>query len=89
MTRVKKVGALTAATGLVAVYDEPETRHGGRNGDDPNVFGYNAHAHPEVSTGTTLLISYTVNSFVNTDLYADASIYEPLFIDVTFADMGY
>lgn len=71
-----------------AVYDEPETGHGGRNGNDPNVFGYNAHAHPEVSTGNRLLISYNVNSFVNTDLYSDASIYEPRFIDVTFASTG-
>jgi hypothetical protein len=29
-----------------------------------------------------------VNSFVNTDLYSDASIYEPRFIDVTFAGTG-
>ena len=70
------------------VYNEPETGHGGSNGEDPNVFGYNAHAHPEVSTGSTLLISYNVNSFVNTDLYADASIYQPRFIDVTFAGTG-
>lgn len=68
-----------------AVYDEPETGHGGRDGTDPNVFGYNAHAHPEVSTRNTLRISYNVNSFVNTDLYSDASIYGPRFIDVTFA----
>jgi hypothetical protein len=67
------------------VYNEPEMGHGGRNHDDPNVFTYNAHAHPEVSTGNTLLISYNENSFVNTDLYNDASIYEPRFIDVTFA----
>jgi hypothetical protein len=71
------------------VYDEPETGHGGQSGNDPNVFGYNAHAHPEVSTGNTLLISYNVNSFVNTDLYADASIYEPRFIDVTFTGTGH
>jgi hypothetical protein len=71
-----------------AVYVEPETGHGGRGGNDPNVYGYNAKAHPEVSTGNTLLISYNVNSFVNTDLYSDASIYEPRFIDVTFAGTG-
>lgn len=66
------------------IYTEPEMGHGGKNGTDPNVFTYNAHAHPEVSSGDSLLISYNVNSFVNTDLYADASIYEPRFIDVTF-----
>lgn len=66
------------------VYTEPEMGHGGKSGTNPNVFTYNAHAHPEVSSGNTLLISYNVNSFVNTDLYSDASIYEPRFIDVTF-----
>jgi hypothetical protein len=30
------------------------------------------------------VVSYNVNSFVNTDHYHDASIYRPRFIDVTF-----
>lgn len=70
------------------VYTEPEMGHGGANGADANVFSYNAHAHPEVSDHGALLISYNVNSFVNTDLYSDASIYRPRFIDVTFGPRG-
>ena len=68
------------------VYTEPEMGHGGKNGTDANVFTYNAHAHPEVSSGNTLVISYNENSFVNTDLYSDASIYAPRFIDVKFRE---
>ncbi|MEU8249786.1 DUF4185 domain-containing protein [Nonomuraea sp. NPDC048916] len=62
-------------TGKQHVYTTPET--GG------NIFTYNAHAHPGVA-GTGLVVSYNVNSFVNTDHYRDVSIYRPRFIDVTF-----
>ncbi|MET7463771.1 DUF4185 domain-containing protein [Nonomuraea sp. NPDC005501] len=62
-------------TGKQHVYTTPET--GG------NIFTYNAHAHPEVS-GKGLVVSYNVNSFVNTDHYRDSSIYRPRFIDVSF-----
>ncbi|MER7504770.1 DUF4185 domain-containing protein [Nonomuraea pusilla] len=62
-------------TGRQTVYTTPET--GG------NVFTYNAHAHPGVA-GQGLVVSYNVNSFVNTDHYRDVSIYRPRFIDVSF-----
>ncbi|MEV0590242.1 DUF4185 domain-containing protein [Nonomuraea cavernae] len=62
-------------TGKQHVYTTPET--GG------NIFTYNAHAHPGVA-GKGLVVSYNVNSFVNTDHYRDVSIYRPRFIDVTF-----
>ncbi|MFG1704836.1 DUF4185 domain-containing protein [Nonomuraea sp. M3C6] len=62
-------------TGKQHVYTTPET--GG------NIFTYNAHAHPEIS-GNGLVVSYNVNSFVNTDHYRDVSIYRPRFLDVTF-----
>ncbi|NUW43687.1 DUF4185 domain-containing protein [Nonomuraea rhodomycinica] len=62
-------------TGKQHVYTTPET-----NG---NIFTYNAHAHPEVS-GKGLVVSYNVNSFVNTDHYRDSTIYRPRFIDVSF-----
>ncbi|TDC99270.1 DUF4185 domain-containing protein [Nonomuraea deserti] len=62
-------------TGKQHVYTTPET-----GGD---IFTYNAHAHPEVD-GDGLVISYNVNSFVNTDHYRDVSIYRPRFLDVTF-----
>lgn len=71
-------------TDRTPLYTTPETGHGGSQHNDPNVYTYNAKAHPEISTGSTLVISYNVNSFVNTDLYSDASIYEPRFIEVTF-----
>ncbi|MFI6604262.1 DUF4185 domain-containing protein [Nonomuraea sp. NPDC050536] len=62
-------------TGKQLIYTTPET--GG------NIFTYNAHAHPEIS-GNGLVVSYNVNSFVNTDHYHDVSIYRPRFIDVSF-----
>ncbi|MFD1934691.1 DUF4185 domain-containing protein [Nonomuraea mangrovi] len=57
------------------VYTTPET--GG------NIFTYNAHAHPEVA-GPGLVVSYNVNSFVNTDHYRDVTIYRPRFLDLAF-----
>ncbi|HEX4814280.1 MAG TPA: DUF4185 domain-containing protein [Nonomuraea sp.] len=62
-------------TGKQHVHTTPET--GG------NIFTYNAHAHPEIA-GDGLVVSYNVNSFVNTDHYRDVSIYRPRFLDVTF-----
>jgi hypothetical protein len=62
-------------TGKQHVYTTPET--------SGNIFTYNAHAHPEAS-GNGLVVSYNVNSFVNTDHYRDVSIYRPRFLDVTF-----
>ncbi|WP_219462581.1 DUF4185 domain-containing protein [Nonomuraea rhizosphaerae] len=64
-------------TGKQAVYTTPET--------SGNIFTYNAHAHPAVrGDGKGLVVSYNVNSFVNTDHYRDVSIYRPRFIDVSF-----
>lgn len=62
-------------------YTTPETGATGTYGD-ANVYTYNPHEHPELDSGNTLVISYNVNSFVNTDLYANASIYRPRFITV-------
>ncbi|GAA2210334.1 hypothetical protein GCM10009850_057930 [Nonomuraea monospora] len=62
-------------TGKQHVYTTPET--------SGNVFTYNAHAHPEID-GPGLVVSYNVNSFVNTDHYRDVTIYRPRFLDVTF-----
>ncbi|HLH57656.1 MAG TPA: DUF5005 domain-containing protein [Streptosporangiaceae bacterium] len=63
-------------------YTTPET---GANGTyhDPDVYTYNPHEHPELDRGNRLVISYNVNSLVNTDLYRTASIYRPRFIDVS------
>lgn len=70
-------------TGKTTVYSTPE---GGATGSygNPNVFTYNAHAHPELSGGGKIVVSYNVNSFVNTDHYKDSTIYRPRFIDLRF-----
>jgi len=65
-----------------AVYSTPEFGLFGTYAN-PNVFTYNSHEHPELGHDGTLVISYSVNSFVNTDLYKDASIYRPRFADIT------
>jgi hypothetical protein len=62
-------------TGKQHVYTTPET--------SGNIFTYNAHAHPQIA-GNGLVVSYNVNSFVNTDHYRDVSIYRPRFLDVKF-----
>jgi hypothetical protein len=61
-------------TGKTELYTTPET--GG------NVFTYNAKAHPNLGDGDTLVISYNVNSFNPDDLYADAGLYRPRYVDV-------
>lgn len=61
-------------TGRTVLYETPET--GG------NVFTYNAKAHPNLSDGDRLLVTYNVNSFDSADLYEDARIYRPRYVDV-------
>lgn len=63
-------------TGKTVLYETPET--GG------NVFTYNAKAHPNLGDDDRLLVTYNVNSFEGDDLYADARIYRPRYIDVRF-----
>ncbi len=74
-------------TGKTLVYTTPETGATGSYGN-PNVFTYNPHAHPELSHGNQLLISYNVNSFDINDVFADASIYRPRFVVATFSGPG-
>jgi hypothetical protein len=74
-------------TGKTAVYTTPETGATGSYGN-PNVFTYNPHAHPELSSGNQLLISYNVNTFAIDDLWADTSIYRPRFVVATFGGSG-
>lgn len=59
----------------IKLYSTPET--GG------NIFTYNAKAHPQLSRGRTVVISYNVNSFESDDLYADARLYRPRYVNVT------
>lgn len=63
------------------VYTTPETGALGTY-QDSNVWTYNPHEHPELDRDGDLVISYNVNSFDNNELYTDASIYRPRFIDV-------
>jgi hypothetical protein len=69
------------------VYTTPETGASGTYGN-PNVWTYNAHAHPELSHGNQLLISYNVNSFDINDVFADVTIYRPRFVVATFTGAG-
>ena len=67
----------------VELYRTPETGLFGSYGD-PDVFTYNAHEHPDLRRGNRLLVTYNVNTFDNVgDVYDDATIYRPRFLDVT------
>ena len=48
-------------------------------------FAYAGKAHPALSTGDDLLITYAVNSFQFGDLFSDASLYWPRFVRVKLA----
>lgn len=63
-------------TGKTELYTTPET--GG------NVFTYNAKAHPGLGDRDTLVISYNVNSFEGADLYEDARLYRPRYVNAHF-----
>lgn len=69
-------------TPIGRLYSTPETGQFGTYGN-PNVFTYNAHEHPELREGNTLLVTYNVNSFDNQDLYDDSTIYRPRFVRVS------
>jgi hypothetical protein len=74
-------GPFVARTTL---YTAPETGLFGSYGD-ADIYSYNAHAHPELSTSTNVVVSYNVNSFdatIGGDHYQDVSIYRPRFVDV-------
>ncbi|GAB09477.1 hypothetical protein GOARA_040_00020 [Gordonia araii NBRC 100433] len=71
-------------------YRTPETGAAGSY-RDPDVYTYNAHAHPEFSTSGEVVISYNVNSVdtsVGGDVYRDTTIYRPRFITVTLDGQG-
>jgi len=56
------------------IYDCPEVQ------EDPDIFVYNAKAHPHLSNPEELLISYNVNTFDFWDHFSNADIYRPRFI---------
>ncbi|RJP72868.1 MAG: DUF4185 domain-containing protein [Candidatus Abyssobacteria bacterium SURF_17] len=49
---------------------------------DPDIYTYNAKAHPHLSQPNELLISYNVNSFAFGDHFTYADIYRPRFIRI-------
>jgi hypothetical protein len=63
-----------------SVYKCPEVK------EDPNIFVYNAKAHPNLSTPEKLLISYNVNTFNFSDHFSNANIYRPRFIYLKIND---
>ena len=69
-------------TGGATVHRMPEVGAGGSYGN-PDVIAYNAHEHPELRDGDTLLVTYNVNSVDPDDLYEDVSIYRPRFVEIT------
>lgn len=69
-------------TNPVTLFRMAEVGAAGSYGD-PDVFAYNAHVHPDLSSDRRLLVTYNVNSFDNVgDVYDDVTIYRPRFIDV-------
>jgi hypothetical protein len=62
------------------IYDCPEVL------EDPDIFVYNAKAHPHLSTPGELLISYNVNTFDFWDHFTNADIYRPRFITLTLPE---
>lgn len=68
-------------TEVGTVLEMPEVGALGTYGDG-NIFAYNAHEHPELRRGNTLVVSYNVNSFDSSDLYEDVTIYRPRFVEV-------
>ncbi len=63
-----------------SIYDCPEVI------GEPDIFVYNAKAHPNVSTEDELLISYNVNTFDFAAHFANADIYRPRFIYMKTGD---
>jgi hypothetical protein len=63
----------------VLLYECPEM------GRDKKVFSYAAKAHPTLSSGHDLVVSYVVNSFDFWQVARDAKLYWPRFVRVTLA----
>lgn len=61
-------------SGYRVVYEAPETAI------SPNIFTYNAKAHPHLSEPNRLLISYNVNTGDFLEHFRNADIYRPRFI---------
>ncbi|WP_216893251.1 hypothetical protein [Nocardia alni] len=72
----------------ITVYITPEAGAAGSY-HDSEVYAYNAHTHPELSTPTRLVVSYNVNSLDTApggEVYRRVSLYRPRFIAVELGD---
>jgi fibronectin type 3 domain-containing protein len=65
-------------TGPVPLFTAPEPVPGN------SIIVYDSRVHQELATAGKLLVSYNVNSLNSGDLYSDAHIYRPRFVDVTW-----
>jgi hypothetical protein len=64
-------------SGATVLYECPEMSR------DKNVFTYAAKAHPSLSSGNDVLVSYVVNSFDFRQVARDAKLYWPRFVRLT------
>lgn len=69
-------------TGPTHLLTAPEPEPGG------DLVIYTARVHPELAQPGKLLFSYDVNTFANEDLFADARIYRPRFVEVAWPPAG-
>lgn len=83
-TSCSPTGPFTRPT---TIYQTPETGAMGRY-KDANIYTYNSHVHPELSSDGSLLISYNVNSLVPDQIFTDVSIYRPRFLRVRLGDQA-
>jgi len=56
--------------------------------EDPDIFVYNAKAHPHLSMSGELLISYNVNTWDFWDHFTNAGIYRPRFVTLPLDNFG-
>lgn len=67
------------------LYRMPEAGPWGSYGDG-DVYAYNAHEHPELREGNTILVSHNVNTFDAVgDIYDDVTIYRPRFWEISLS----
>jgi hypothetical protein len=67
------------------VYLTPLTNPNGVPYNNPNLYTYNSHVHPELTRGgCQVVLSYNMNSLNNQDVLTDVTIYRPRFMDVRF-----
>ncbi|MDH2901665.1 MAG: DUF4185 domain-containing protein, partial [archaeon] len=64
------------------IYTTPEQNEYSSEG---GAWTYDAFVHPELSSGNTLFLSYSVNGFNSTYTFQDPTIYRPRFILITFS----